>query len=34
MIKDEKKSLYEVMTTGIGKVKQQLTLALRDGNKT
>jgi hypothetical protein len=29
LIKHEKKSLYEVISTGIGKVKQDLTLALR-----
>lgn len=29
IIKHEKKSLYEVISTGIGKVKQDLTLALR-----
>lgn len=33
IIKDEKKSLYELVTTGIGKIKQQLSLALRDGNQ-
>jgi hypothetical protein len=30
MIKEESKGLYEVLSTGVGKVKQQLTLALRE----
>lgn len=34
MIKEESKGLYEVLSTGVGKVKQELTLALRDGNQT
>ncbi len=34
MIKEESKGLYEVLSHGIGKVKQELTLALRDGPQT
>ena len=34
MIRTDKPVLWQVMSGGIGKVKQQLTLALRDGNKT
>ena len=30
MIKEESKGLYEVLSTGVGKVKQALTLALRE----
>jgi hypothetical protein len=30
MVKEESKGLYEVLSTGVGKVKQQLTLALRE----
>ena len=36
MIKEDKPTLYEVMSNGIGKVKQKLTLQLREpggGNK-
>jgi len=33
IVKEESKGLYEVLSTGVGKVKQELTLALRDGHK-
>jgi hypothetical protein len=33
MIRTEKPGLWQVMSTGIGKVKQELALALRDGHK-
>ena len=33
MIRTEKAGLWQVMSTGIGKVKQELALALRDGHQ-
>ncbi len=32
-IRTTKAGLWQVMSTGIGKVKQELALALRDGNQ-